>query len=198
MLMTPRLERALRLASYWHRSQTRKASDIPYIQHPVAVAMIVDRLGFDEDVVVAALLHDVVEDTDASVEDVASEFGEAVASMVRDLSEEKLDSRGQKRPWNIRKSEQLQKLASAPVASRAIALADRLHNLTSMQVDLAGHPEPETFWSRFNAPRAQILRQYHVSLDLLGQGDPVLGQLSSACRQVLNTVESGPTGESRR
>jgi (p)ppGpp synthase/HD superfamily hydrolase len=189
MLMTPRLERALRLASYWHRSQTRKASGIPYVQHPVAVAMIVDRLGFDEDVVIAALLHDVVEDTEATFEDVAREFGDDVASLVRDLSEEKTDAQGQKRPWDVRKRDHLQKLANASVQAKAIALADRLHNLTSMQVDLADGTDPQGFWIRFNAPRADIFRQYRVSIDLLGQGDPKLGQLAAECLRVLAEVE---------
>ena len=51
----------------WHRGQTRKGSDLPYLVHPFAVAMILDRLGFDEDVVIAGLLHDAVEDTEATL-----------------------------------------------------------------------------------------------------------------------------------
>ncbi len=189
-LMTPRLDLALRQAAYWHRAQTRKATGIPYIQHPVAVAMIVDRLGFDEDVVIAALLHDVVEDTEATFQDVASEFGDPVASLVRDLSEEKTDAQGRKRPWADRKRDHLEALSRASVPARAVALADKLHNLTSMQADLAGNADPNVFWSRFNAPKADIFRQYLVSIDLLAQGDPVLEQLGADCRRVLAEVEA--------
>ncbi len=189
-LMTPRLDLALRRAAYWHRAQTRKATDIPYIQHPVAVAMIVDRLGFGEDVVIAALLHDVVEDTEATFENVASEFGDSVASLVRDLSEEKTDAQGRKRPWADRKREHLEALSRTSVSARAVALADRLHNLTSMQADLSGTADPDTFWSRFNASKADIFRQYHDSIALLSPGDPVLEQLGAECLRVLAELEA--------
>ena len=65
---SPALERALRWASQGHEGQIRKGSPVPYIEHPMAVAMILDRAGFDEDVVIAGLLHDLVEDTDATIE----------------------------------------------------------------------------------------------------------------------------------
>src|SRR5437879_8941353 len=77
--ITPRLEQALRWSARWHQGQTRKGGAIPYFQHVAAVAMILDRAGFDEDVVIAGLLHDVVEDTAATFEDVAARFGSAVA-----------------------------------------------------------------------------------------------------------------------
>ncbi|HEU5118309.1 MAG TPA: HD domain-containing protein [Isosphaeraceae bacterium] len=188
--MTPRLDLALRRAAYWHRAQTRKATDTPYIQHPVAVAMIVDRLGFGEDVVIAALLHDVVEDTEATFEDVASEFGDSVVSLVRDLSEEKTDAQGRKRPWADRKRDHLKALSRASVPARAVALADRLHNLTSILADLRGNADPDAFWARFNAPKAAIFRQYRASIDVLSRGDPVLEQLGAECRRVLAEVEA--------
>ena len=76
--MSPRLERALRSSAVWHAGQTRKGSDVPYFVHAAAVALILDRAGFEEDVVIAGLLHDVVEDTGATFDDVAAGFGPAV------------------------------------------------------------------------------------------------------------------------
>ena len=64
-LMTSRLEAAFRWAAECHEGQTRKGSRTPYVEHVAAVALVVDRAGFDEDVVIAGLLHDVVEDTGA-------------------------------------------------------------------------------------------------------------------------------------
>src|SRR5205807_3243496 len=101
--ITPRLEQALRWSARCHEGQTRKGGHIPYFQHAAAVAMILDRAGFDEDVVVAGLLHDVVEDTTATFEDVALRFGPAVAETVRQCSEVKRDAEGRKRPWIDRK-----------------------------------------------------------------------------------------------
>src|SRR5215471_2641229 len=76
--MTPRLELALRWSARWHDGQMRKGGDVPYFQHAAAVAIILDRAGFDEDVVIAGLLHDAVEDTAATFEDLAERFGPVV------------------------------------------------------------------------------------------------------------------------
>src|SRR4051794_19416262 len=74
-LMSPRLDAALRFAATCHRGQTRRGCDIPYFEHAVAVGWILDRAGFDEEVVIAGLLHDVVEDTPATAADVEERFG---------------------------------------------------------------------------------------------------------------------------
>ena len=112
--MTPRLELALRWSAVCHQGQTRKGSGTPYFEHAAAVAMILDRAGFDEDVVIAGLLHDVVEDTEATVEEVATRFGPVVGEIVRQCSEVKLDAEGRKRPWIDRKRDHLAALVGAP------------------------------------------------------------------------------------
>ena len=99
--MSPRLERALRWSAFCHRGQVRKGSDVPYFEHAVAVAMILSRAGFDEDVVIAGLLHDVVEDTEATFEGVAGRFGPDVAATVRSCSEVKYDDSGRSDPGSI-------------------------------------------------------------------------------------------------
>jgi hypothetical protein len=71
-----------------------------------------------------------------------------------------------------------------------VALADRLHNLTSILADLRGNADPDAFWARFNAPKAAIFRQYRASIDVLSRGDPVLEQLGAECRRVLAEVEA--------
>src|ERR1039458_2599643 len=79
--MTLRLEQAMRWAAQAHAGQTRRSSDTPYFEHVAAVALILDRAGFSEDVVIAGLLHDVVEDTATSLADVASRFGAPVSEL---------------------------------------------------------------------------------------------------------------------
>jgi (p)ppGpp synthase/HD superfamily hydrolase len=184
------LERALRWAAVCHQGQVRKGSSVPYVQHVVGVAMILDRLGYGEDVVVAALLHDAVEDTDATLDEVRDRFGPAVAALVEHGSEVKLDGQGAKRPWIDRKRDHLAALASAPPEARALVLADKLHNLTSMACDLRdGRP----VWSLFNADRAQVLWYYQASIDTLAAGqehDPRLARLVDECRHALAEVES--------
>src|SRR3712207_877168 len=97
------LERALRWAAACHRGQVRRGSDVPYVAHVLAVAWILDRLGFPEEVVVAGLLHDAVEDTGATLEQVGQRFGPEVAAIVGHCSEVKTDAQGRKRPWIDRK-----------------------------------------------------------------------------------------------
>jgi (p)ppGpp synthase/HD superfamily hydrolase len=189
--LSPRLERALRWAAVCHRAQSRKGSDTPYVVHPVAVAMILDRLGFGEDVVIAGLLHDVVEDTDATLDDVRARFGAVVAEIVAHCSEVKLDGAGRKRPWLDRKRDHLAALADVPVDARAVVLADKLHNLVSIACDLS---EGRDVWALFNADRERVLWYYRTAIDSFGSGDPRLERLAAECRRVLAEIERAKPG----
>jgi (p)ppGpp synthase/HD superfamily hydrolase len=186
-LLSLDLERALRWAAVWHRDQERRGSGVPYVQHAMAVAMILDRLGFAEEVVIAGLLHDVVEDTEATLDQVRSLFGAAVAEIVRYCSEVKFDAEGRKRPWIDRKRDHLNALAHAPTPARAVVLADKLHNLRSIQLDLR---EGRPVWSHFHADRDQVLWYYRCAIERLGRDDPRLEILARRCRQVLAEVEA--------
>jgi (p)ppGpp synthase/HD superfamily hydrolase len=187
-LFSATLERALRWAAVCHQGQVRRGGNVPYVAHVLAVALILDRLGFPEDVVVAGLLHDVVEDTECTVEQVCEQFGPRVAALVDHCSEIKLDARGRKRPWIDRKRDHLEALATAPVEARAIALADKLHNLLSIQLDLhAGRP----VWSTFHAGREQVLWYYRTAIEQCVPGDHRLETLARHCRELLTAISSG-------
>ena len=183
--LSPRIEQALRLAAVRHAGQERKGSGVPYVEHVVAVAWILDRAGFGEDVVIAGLLHDLVEDTSTSIDEIRARFGPFVAELVAHCSEVKNDEQGRKRPWIDRKRDHLAALANAPVEARAIVLADKLHNLMSIQLDLA---EGRPIWTTFNADRDQVLWYYDASITCCGQGDPRLEQLAPSCRERLAEV----------
>jgi (p)ppGpp synthase/HD superfamily hydrolase len=186
-LMTPRLEQALRWAAECHHGQSRKGCGTPYFQHVAAVALILDRAGFDEETVIAGLLHDVVEDTAATYADVAARFGPAVAETVRHCSEVKDDAQGRKRPWIDRKRDHLAALADASSAARAVVLADKLHNLACIELDLR---EARPAWSLFNADRAQVLWYYRATIEACDGDDPRVEHLAHSCRDVLARVES--------
>jgi (p)ppGpp synthase/HD superfamily hydrolase len=186
ILMSPRLERALRWASQCHEGQVRRGENTPYVAHVVAVAIILDRARFDEDVVIAGLLHDIVEDTRVTLDDVANRFGKDVAEIVGHCSEAKTDDRGIVRPWVDRKHDHIAALAGAPVTSRAVVLADKLHNLICIELDLV-HGRP--VWSQFHARRDQVLWYYHAIIDQCGQDDDRLVPMAEACRQVLSRIE---------
>jgi (p)ppGpp synthase/HD superfamily hydrolase len=185
-LLSPRFEEALRFAAQRHQGQFRRGSDTPYFAHVVAVAIILDRAGFGEEVMIAGLLHDVVEDTPVTLAELADRFGSEVAEIVRHCTEIKTDDRGVKRPWIDRKRDHIAAMVDAPATARAVVLADKLHNLFSIELDLrAGRP----VWPHFHAERDQVLWYFHAMLDRCGRGDDRMLRLAEACRQVLHRIE---------
>lgn len=189
--ISPRVERALRWAAILHTGQTRKASEIPYFAHLAAVAMIVEHAGFDEDAVIAALLHDAVEDTDATLRDVEDRFGPVVAATVAACSEIKHDAEGRQRPWIDRKRDHLSTMAGLDITARAVILADKLHNVVSIELDLN---EGRPVWRAFNAGRDQVLWYYRAVIDACDdEADPRVHELAQAGRAALERVEArGP------
>ncbi len=178
------IDRALARSAIAHRHQARKGSDVPYIIHPVHVAMILMRHNFPEEVIVAALLHDVVEDTDTPLAELAAEFGEEVARLVASVSEQK--SEGQKPlPWRVRKEAQLAHLAHADRNTAALKTADALHNLRATLADL--DRQGDVVWQRFRGSRTEHLWYYTSLSELL---KPILGdhplsvELSHAIREL--------------
>jgi len=148
------LDRALIMASRAHQNQRRKGADVPYVQHPVHVAILLLKHGFEEPVVIAGLLHDVVEDTDVTPGEIREQFGDRVASLVDAVSERKSDDRGS-RPWRERKDEQLAKLDKCPLEVVALKAADLLHNVRTTLRDVKEHGD--VTWTRFNAPKSEQL-----------------------------------------
>ena len=117
MVLTDSVERALIFAARKHEGQTRKGSDTPYITHPVAVAAMVHEAGGGEDAVVAALLHDTVEDCGGLpvLEEIRTTFGETVAAIVDALT----DSYDQDREkWQVRKERYIAHIATAAPSRR--------------------------------------------------------------------------------
>lgn len=160
-----RLRAAFEFAREAHRPQRRKSGE-PYIIHPVNVARIVaEELELGADPIIAAFLHDVVEDTPYTIEDIKERFGENVAFLVGVVTKEKKDKYVQsKQVDNFR-----QILASMQYDVRAllIKLADRLHNmrtLDSMRADKQMKIAGETDY--FYAPLANRLGLYHVKTEL--------------------------------
>lgn len=185
-LFSPLVERAMRIAAQAHRHHHRKGSDLPYITHPAQAAMILLRAGIDDDeILAAALLHDVVEDTEHTLEMLAVDFPLKVVQLVAAMTERKHDHDGRKRSWQERKDEHLQHIAAEPWEARAIVLADKLHNLGSMLVDLENG---EDIWSRFNASPARVVWYHREMIAAASQSDPKLVGLAAECTAVLDRL----------
>lgn len=177
----------MRFAACAHAGQARKGSNIPYLSHPATVAIILERAGFDDDVLAGALLHDVVEDTNRTIDEIAREFPEAVVEYVRALTEKKKDDSGAKRPWEDRKRDHIEQLRGCSLGARAIELADKLHNLESILDDL--DHDGSVVWSRFNSSPERIAWYYRSMLEACDQGEPELQALVNACRNAIDRLE---------
>jgi (p)ppGpp synthase/HD superfamily hydrolase len=128
-MYTDRIGKALEWAAIYHENQYRKnpTRKIPAIIHPIAVAMMLEQYGYGEDIIVAAILHDTVEDTELTLETIESEFGARVASLVKQTSEE-----DRTRPWEERKAKFIESLKTADDDARAISCCDKIHNMKSI------------------------------------------------------------------
>lgn len=185
------VEKAIRVSAAAHHGQLRKCSSLPYFSHPAAVALILIRAGFDDDdVISAAILHDTLEGTDVTVEQLHAEFPSRVCAIVEGASERKLDSNGETRSWIDRKREHIEHVRRATLEVRAVVLADKLHNLHSIAGDLE---RLESVWSRFNAPKTDVL-WYHDEIVSAACGeqetsalDSRLASLADECRELIKS-----------
>ena len=141
------IAKALRLAALSHKDDTRKGKELPYIVHPAEVAMILQENGMDDDIIIAGLLHDTLEDTSLTKSEIEKEFGKRIADLVVAASEE-LDNRDDT-PWKERKKHTLEFLRDAKREVKILSCADKFSNAQSMLKDL--EINENDFWERFNA-----------------------------------------------
>ena len=163
----PRFLRAFVFAAKKHSGQTRKASTIPYIAHLMGVASLVLEVGGDEDLAIAALLHDVVEDCGGAprLKEIRRRFGKRVATIVEGCTDADTDP---KPPWRERKEQYLHHLKTADADTRLVSAADKLNNVRSILSDYRAIGE--SVWSRFNGGREGTLWYYRTLLEIfLGQ-----------------------------
>ena len=140
------MRKALSVAVRAHEGQNRKGTDIPYIVHPVEVALILQQEGGTDEMAAAGLLHDVLEDGSLTRERIVKICGEKVAQLVVGASEE-LDNR-EDTPWEVRKQHTIHQLKHAGKEVQLISCADKLSNARSMVQDhrILG----DRLWERFN------------------------------------------------
>lgn len=127
-MYTYKIEQAIRAATILHEDQLRQGSvPFPYVSHLFAVMLIVQDYTSDEDTLVAALLHDTLEDTDYTLEELKNDFGGPIAEIVLSLTEPKMKGE-EKLSWMERKKAYAKQLRSASDKALIIAAADKSHN----------------------------------------------------------------------
>lgn len=139
MKMTPLIQKAIISAAILHKDQKRKVQHDPYISHPYSVAVILSEYTDDQEVLAAALLHDVLEDVkNYYVDDMRRDFGERVTALVQEVSEDKDPNKtyDEKADWRRRKDGYLVGLEQHSLNAVLISAADKLHNLSLLNDDI--------------------------------------------------------------
>lgn len=178
------LEKAIVFAARAHDGQKRKSTETPYITHPYAVGMLLLREKCSEEAVAAGILHDTLEDTSVTYEELLDEFGERVAKLVLAASEP-----DKSLPWEERKEQTIQTLKEVGLEELQIITADKLHNLRSIRGDLERNGEE--IWSRFKRGREKQ-RWYYASIvkELSGRKNefPLIEDLENEVLEVFGQI----------
>jgi GTP pyrophosphokinase len=158
-----RFEEAVVYALHIHAAQTRKGTPTPYIAHLLGVAALVLEGGADEDVVIAALLHDAAEDQGGRMRlhDIRGRFGDRVAAIVDGCT----DFEDPQRPYEERKQRYVRHLQEASPDVRRVALADKLHNASRILADY--YARGDEVWLRFGGSKAEVLEYYAALVEVL-------------------------------
>jgi myo-inositol-1(or 4)-monophosphatase len=147
-LDTQLLDRAIIFAVKAHAGTERRGKGFPYIVHPMEAMEIVATMTPDQELLAAAALHDTVEDTDVTVEDLRAEFGERIANLVAQESDEMPEGISEEDSWHSRKQAAIDRLARAPHDAKMVALGDKLSNMRAIARDYAA--KGDTLWNIFH------------------------------------------------
>jgi (p)ppGpp synthase/HD superfamily hydrolase len=162
------VERAVSLAADKHKNHTRKEGGLLYISHLVSVALILQKYNFDENVIAAGLLHDTLEDTETTQEEILENFGQVILDLILQVTNDDTLS------WKEKKQKYVDTVKVASTGAQAIALADKMHNMKSLLSNLE-ELGPEKVWSFFNASKEDKL------------------WFEGACLQMFQETFSGPS-----
>ena len=176
-VLTRRFKEAFDLAFDLHKDQQRKGKPEPYVGHLIAVASIVIEAGGDEDMAIAALLHDAVEDQGGRpvLEEIRRRFGDRVAGIVEGCTD---TDRVEKPTWRLRKEKYIEHIRTeADMETRLVSAADKLHNARSILADY--RLQGEDVWRRFKGGREGSLWYYREITNALKErgANPVVEEL---------------------
>jgi (p)ppGpp synthase/HD superfamily hydrolase len=160
--MSTKIDLACEIAAIAHNCKNRKGKEIPYIVHPMAVAILLAQSGASEEVILAGILHDTVEDTDITLENIKEQFGLAVADIVEGCSEP-----DKSKPWEDRKEHTLEALKTASDSVWLVTCADKLHNVRDMVVDYK--KQSDALWVSFNRGKEEQVWYYRSLVESLGR-----------------------------
>lgn len=148
-LNTELLDRAILFAVKAHAGTERRGKGFPYIVHPMEAMEIVATITPDQELLAAAALHDTVEDTNVTIEEIRDQFGERVANLVAAESDVFIEGKSEEETWHARKQAAMDRLAAAPHDAKIVALGDKLSNMRAIARDYA--TMGDKLWDIFHA-----------------------------------------------
>lgn len=183
--MNDNILKAINFATRVHKGQIRKGKpDVPYITHPLAVGLILSKIGADEDTIVAGILHDTIEDCESygsiTKEIIEHEFGREVAEMVNDVTEQ-----DKTLSWAERKQKALEHIPHMNHGSLLVKSADQLHNITDKIEDYK--KEGVEMFKKFNASKEKQLERYKKLIPAIEKSwpdNPLLPDLKNAFLEI--------------
>ena len=196
--MAALLERAIEFAVKKHAGQVRKGTTIPYVTHVIEAMEIVSRMTEDEELRAAAVLHDTLEDTETTREELVVAFRERVAGLVAAESEDKRKGEPEEKTWLERKRETIKHLREADTEIRMLALGDKLSNMRAMARDYK--VKHEELWQRFNEKDPVMQGKYYCGLvnafrlDKTIRKTPAFEEYADLCAEVFH-VERDQDGK---
>lgn len=173
MFLTPRIEKAIVRATVLHQSQKRKVSGVPYIVHPYSVAFLLAHYTDDEDVIIAGLLHDTLEDIPEYTEEMLrEEFGERACAIVKEVTEdftqaEKEDHSIRGNNWRARKEKYLANLSNDSQEALLVATADKIHNMRSALDEYRIHGD--SVWEKFKRNADNLIWFYTEAAKVINE-----------------------------
>lgn len=172
MFLTPKIEQAIVRATVLHQGQKRKVSGVPYIVHPYGVAFLLAHYTDDEDVIIAGLLHDVLEDVPEYTEVMLrDEFGDRVCQIVKEVTEDYLvGGKGEglakdSVSWRQRKAGYIENLKNDSPEALLVATADKIHNMRGLIEEYRTHGE--SVWEKFRRDSADMLWFYQTASEAI-------------------------------
>lgn len=176
--LSPSYLQAIQFASKNHATQYRKLGGEPFILHPISVAAILADYQFPKELIIAAILHDVVEDTPVTLQDVEKTFGKEVATLVDGVSEQ-----DKSLPWEERKKAYFDRLQKASLDVIRLSAADKLHNLQDLVHYYKIHGD--SIFEKFNAGKEKTLAKYQRLIDFYtSKGIPWSQELHTLLKEI--------------
>lgn len=153
------LDKAICFAVRAHQNTERRGKGFPYIVHPLEAVSIVATITPDQELLAAAALHDVVEDTSFTLDELRREFGERVATLVEQESDKFMEGVSETDSWRDRKQAAIDRIAAAPRDAQIVAMGDKLSNMRAIARDY--DELGDKLWERFHAPGGRADHEWH-------------------------------------